>query len=225
MEYLYCSLIGYGIGTFNPSYLIGKNKGFDIRRTGSGNAGASNALILFGKAVGFICAVLDILKAFLAVRLTKKLFPGFQHCFAVTGSACVLGHIFPFYMGFRGGKGLACLGGIILAYNWKLFLLMLAAELLVALITDYICFVPVTAALALPILYAIIEKDRIGALILGIVTVVVFIKHTENFKRILNGTELHLSFLWRPQAEVNRIKANFLWDRGEEDPKPENKEQ
>lgn len=217
MEYLYCSLIGYGIGVVNPSYLIAKNKGHDIREEGSGNAGASNALILFGKAVGFLCAILDIMKAFLAVRLTKGLFPGFRHCLAVTGTACILGHIFPFYMGFKGGKGLACLGGTILAYDWKVFLIMLGAALLLALITDYICFVPITAAIALPVIYGIMEKDGLGAAILSIVAVVVFIKHLENLKRIRNGTELHLSYLWHPQAEVERIKENFL-ENGGSDP-------
>ena len=77
----------------------------------------------------------------------------------VTAVSCILGHIFPFYMKFRGGKGLACLGGAILAYNWRLFTVMLVAELLLALLTNYICFVPITASIAFPLIYRHLEHD------------------------------------------------------------------
>ena len=106
MEYICCGLIWYFIGTINPSYFIAKRRGFDIRTKGSGNAGASNALILFGKLLGIICALLDIAKAYLAILLTEALFPEFRYAYAITGVACVIGHIFPFYMKFKGGKGL-----------------------------------------------------------------------------------------------------------------------
>lgn len=206
MEYLYCSLIGYFIGTFNPSYIIAKIHGFDIRTKGSGNAGASNTLILFGKVMGVICAILDIGKAYLAVFLTETLFCNFENAFSVTGIACVIGHIYPFYMKFKGGKGLACLGGIILYFNWKVFLIMLGAEILIVLITDYICFVPITASLAFPFIYKIMENNLSGAYILAIITILMIIKHIENLKRIGNGTEMRFSFLWKPDREMDRIK-------------------
>ena len=209
MEYLYCSIIGYLIGTINPSYFIAKKNGFDIRTKGSGNAGASNALILFGKALGIICALLDIAKAYLAILLTETLFCNFTLAFSVTGIACVIGHIYPFYMKFKGGKGLACLGGIILYFNWKIFLIMLGAEILIAFITDYICFVPITASLVFPFIYGIIKNDLLGAFILGIITVLMIIKHIENFKRIRNGTEMRLSFLWKPDKEMERMKSKL----------------
>ena len=79
MEYVYCTLIGYLIGCFNPSFLLGRIKGVDIKKKGSGNAGASNALILFGKLSGIICALLDILKAYLAIKLTEALFENYLY--------------------------------------------------------------------------------------------------------------------------------------------------
>lgn len=212
MEYLYCSLIGYCIGAFSPAYLIGKKKGVDIRAKGSGNAGASNVLILFGKAAGFLCAILDIAKTWFAAWLAKRLFPFFDHSFAITATACILGHIFPFYMGFRGGKGLACLGGAILFYDGKVFLILLAVALLVVIITNYICFVPITVSVLFPVIYGIMKKDAVGAVVLGIVAVVIFCKHRENLERIRKGTELHLSFLWKPKSEVLRIRQNLLED-------------
>lgn len=210
MEILICILLGYLIGSFNPSYLLARKKGVDIRRQGSGNAGASNALILFGKLWGAICALADIGKACFALWLTAVLFPEGQRVFCVTAVACVLGHIFPFYMGFRGGKGLACLGGAVLYYNWRVFLAMLLAEILIVLITDYICFVPMTASAAFPVIYGLMEKDIVGAAVLLVMTAVVVGKHIENLRRIAQGKEVHLSFLWRPQEELERVKEKWV---------------
>ncbi|MBR6682000.1 MAG: glycerol-3-phosphate 1-O-acyltransferase PlsY [Clostridia bacterium] len=208
MEFIVCCLIGYLIGTFNPSFLFGKKKGVDIREKGSGNAGASNTLILFGKSAGLICALIDIFKAYVAISVTNALFPHYDHTFVLTAVCCVLGHIFPFYMKFKGGKGLATLGGMILRYNSRLFLLMLALEIVIALVTGYICFVPVTASIAFPFIYGFIEKDIFGTVILLVLSVVIIFKHRENFKRIKNGTEMHLSYLWKPKAEMDRLRNN-----------------
>ena len=205
MKYLACVLIGYLIGSVNPSYIIAKLRGFDIRRKGSGNAGASNALILFGKSIGILCAIFDIAKATLAILLASALFGELYLILPVTGVACILGHIFPFYMKFNGGKGLACLGGLILAYDWRIFLIMLAGEIVIALMTNYICFVPITASIILPIAYGILEENLPGALILCISTVVILLRHRENLRRIKNGTEMHLSFLWNKEKETARI--------------------
>lgn len=212
MEYLYCVLIGYLIGSINPSYIIGKFKGYDIRKKGSGNAGASNALILFGKLVGLAVALFDILKAFFALLIVINLFPNLQYAFAVTSVAIIIGHIYPFYMKFKGGKGLACLAGIVLFFDWRVFLIMLAIEIVIALVTDYICFVPMTGSLAFPFIYGFMTGDLWGALILGIITVIIMIRHIENIKKILTGTEVHLSYLWKPDAEMNRMKRNMPED-------------
>ncbi len=209
MNYVYSTLIGYLIGSFNPAYILAKLRGFDIRKKGSGNAGASNALILFGKVRGIACALLDIAKAFLAILLTEKLFPSLPHILPVTGVACILGHVFPFYMKFKGGKGLACIGGMILYYDWRVFLLMLASEIVVVLLAGYICFVPTSASVVFPIVYAVMTKDLIGAVILLSVAGVIFWRHIENFKRIRVGTEIRMSYLWRPQKEMERMKSHL----------------
>ena len=196
MKYILCFLMGYLVGTVNPSYLIARIRGFDIREKGSGNAGASNALILFGKALGIGCALFDIIKAALVIRLCEYLFPELAFAFGVTGVACVLGHVFPFYMKFRGGKGLSCLGGMILAFDWRVFLIMLTAEIIVAVVTDYICFVPLTASAVFPIVYGVMRRDLIGALILCLLIPPIVFKHRENLKRIKEKTEMPFSYLW-----------------------------
>ena len=205
MNYVFCILIGYLIGSINPSYLIAKIKGFDIRKRGSGNAGASNALILFGKVFGVSCALFDIAKATAAIHLCVFLFPELSYAFSVTAVFAVIGHIFPFYMRFKGGKGLACLGGTILAFDWRVFLIMLACEIVLAVAINYICFVPLTACVIFPVVYGLMSKDLWGTAILCGMIPVIFYKHIENFGRIKRGTEARLSFLWNKQKELDRM--------------------
>lgn len=205
MQVILCCLIGYLIGVINPSYLIAKFKGFDIRKKGSGNAGASNAVILLGKFIGIFCAIFDIAKAFLALLLTTSLFKDFDHAFVVTGLFCVIGHVFPFYMNFKGGKGLAVFGGIVLFYNWKVFLIMLAVEILLVLIIDYICVVPITASIAFPIIYGFISLDILGSILLVLIAIIICNRHSINLKRIKEGTEMHFSYLWKSKEELERI--------------------
>lgn len=208
MKYVFCILIGYLIGTINPSYIIAKLQGFDIREKGSKNAGASNALILFGKVLGVGCALFDIAKAAFAIWLCAKLFSELAYSFAVTGVACILGHVFPFYMKFRGGKGLACLGGMILAFEWRVFLVMLAIEIVVAFVTDYICFVPMTASAIFPFVYLIMRRDVPGALIIALILPLMLYKHKENLKRIKQKTEMPFSFLWNKEKALEKTNIS-----------------
>lgn len=202
-------LLGYLVGTLNPSFLIGKLRGFDIRKSGSGNAGASNAIITMGKAVGVFAALFDIFKAVLAVRVAQHLFPRMLYAGELAGICTILGHIFPFSMGFRGGKGLASLGGVILAFNGKVFLVMLLGELVLALVTDYLAVVPLTASVAFPFVYYFFTRHWIGTLLYALMIPVFVYKHLENLRRIANGTELHFSYLWHKDEEIARIKQNL----------------
>ena len=214
MSYLLSAVMGYLVGTINPAFILAKLHGFDIREKGSRNAGASNALLLFGKARGILCAVFDIAKAAFIIWLTGHIFDPIN-TFAVTAAACILGHIFPFYMRFKGGKGLACIAGMVLAYDLKVFAVMLAAELIIALATGYICFVPITASIAFPVVYGVMDRDILGALLLAAVAVVVFCKHLVNLKRISKGREARLSYLWSRDQETARLKRNYGKDADE----------
>jgi glycerol-3-phosphate acyltransferase PlsY len=205
MKIVVCILIGYLIGTLNPAYFISKVKGFDIRKKGSGNAGASNALIVLGKAAGVICAVFDMAKTCVAIGLAEYLFPEFEYAFTLSGVACILGHIFPFYMKFKGGKGLACIGGMILKFDRKIFFIMLAIEVILVLIVDYIFVVPLSASIIFPVVYAIVTKVILGSAILLIGTGAIFYRHRENILRLQAGTEARFSLLWNKDEEIKRI--------------------
>ena len=197
--------------------MIAKAKGFDIRTKGSGNAGASNALILFGKLTGFFCALFDIAKAYFIIMLSEVLFEKFELAFVITGTFCVIGHIFPFYMKFKGGKGLASLSGMVLYYDFKVFLILLVTAIIIVLVSDYICFVPIIASIVFPFIYLFSEHNMLGFLVLFGITFSVIFRHAENLKRIRLGTEMHLSYLWNPEKEMKRMKRNILSDEKKTD--------
>jgi glycerol-3-phosphate acyltransferase PlsY len=150
MEYALAILLAYLLGCSNMALYISKIKKLDLRAGGSGNLGASNATALMGWRAGATVAVHDIGKSALAVVLAKLMFPQLPLIGAVAGVASVLGHIFPFYLKFKGGKGFASYIGMTLALNWKLALVIMALVLIVTLITDYIVVGTTLTILSVP---------------------------------------------------------------------------
>ncbi len=216
MEIFGSALMGYLVGGINPSYIFGKLKGFDIRKNGSGNAGASNAVITMGKTIGVISMAFDIVKAYLVYHLADMLFPGFVLAGVTSGAFCIIGHIFPVFMGFHGGKGLACLAGVAIAFNPKVFLILLAMEAVVALVTNYICMVAITASVIFPAVYGVMMGSPAGALILGLSSCAILFRHVENIRRIRLGIEARISYLWDRKNEIERLKGNYSGEDGEE---------
>ena len=200
-----CLALGYAIGNFSPAFLLGRAKGYDIREEGSKNVGATNAFILMGKNAFFLTALLDILKAFAAYKVCGLLFPSLRAAGALGGASCIVGHIYPVLLRFRGGKGLASIGGVILAWNWKWFLFFLALAIVIAFGTRYVCLVAPTVSLAFPAVYYWSTGLLLSTLILLLPAVPVFFKHWANFVRIRAGTEMRTSFIWNKESELKRI--------------------
>lgn len=191
MKLFFVILMGYFLGCSSMALYLAKLHKADLRGGGSGNLGASNAVVLLGWKAGVLTAVHDIGKAVLAVILAKWLLPESDFAPAAAGVTCVLGHIFPFYLKFKGGKGFASFWGMTLALNWKLALAVGVAIILVTVITDYIVCGTLTTIITVPV-YMIFTRGWIIALIILIATAVIFVKHWENYPRMLNGTELGL---------------------------------
>ena len=208
LQWVSCALIGYLIGNINPAFIISKLKGFDIRERGSGNAGASNAVITMGKRAGLFIALFDISKGIIASLIGIHLFPQINCAKILSGSFCILGHIFPFLMKFHGGKGLASLAGVILAFNPHLFLVMLLFEIVLGFSVDYVCIVPISGSVIFTIVYAFMTGDPFGTVLLATVSLVILYKHIENINRILEGKEAHISFLWHKEQEIARLTKN-----------------
>lgn len=197
--------VGYTLGGINPAYVVGLRNGYDIRKKGSGNAGATNTMILEGKKAGIFVMAFDISKAAVSVGLCRRLFPGFASAGETAGAACILGHMFPARLNFRGGKGLACLGGTILAFGVEDFALALFMSSVLLLSTKYLCTVPISASVFYPVYHGLTSGNWEGAAILGTVALPIFAKHMENLRRIAAGKELRVNFLWDRDEELSRI--------------------
>ncbi len=205
LQILSCALLGYLIGSVNHAELIGRLKGYDPKTSGSGNPGASNTVIMAGKRAGLLVALLDIFKAAFSCWLAGKLFPLLRTASLIAGSACILGHMFSLFLHFHGGKGLACLGGVVLAYDPKTLLILLGIAILIALVTNYVCIATTTMAAVWPLWYGVATGFWVGAAILAVPFLPILLRHVENFRRIRRGEELGFSFLWNRAAALERI--------------------
>lgn len=189
MEYIVCAVLGYLIGAVNPSYILSKRKNIDLKKRGTRNLGATNTYMTMGKAYGTFVLLFDIMKAFLVVKVAIIVFPGVVLAGAVAGTAVIMGHIFPFYINFKGGKGVASLGGLVLALDWKCFILLLLTGLLLAVIFNWGCAISFSAAFLFPFLYAIKIHSPAIFLVLAVGSICVIYKHLENIRRIKEGRE------------------------------------
>ena len=192
MFYVLVILCAYLIGSSSMSYYISKMKGIDIQKKGSKNLGASNAMVVLGWKYGILVGIHDIGKSALCVLLAKWIFPELTYIGAIAGVASILGHIFPFYLKFKGGKGFASFVGMTFALNWKLALIICIVILLATLITDYIVVGTTLTITIVPTALGFIEHSWILPLILLIGTLIIIWKHRENYVRIAKGTEIGL---------------------------------
>ena len=192
MKYIIVFLAGYLLGCSNLTYYIAKARGLNVRDKGTGNLGASNATILIGWSAGIAVAIHDIGKAALAVIAARLIFPDVPQIGAVAGVASVLGHIFPFYLGFRGGKGFASYFGMTLGLNWKFALILGILIVAVTIISDYLVLGTFTTITVSPVVLGLLSHSLLLTLILLVASFVILYKHRENILRLRNGTEIGL---------------------------------
>jgi len=194
-------LIPYLLGSVNTAIIVsGKFYHDDIRNYGSGNAGFTNIMRIYGKRAAIITFVGDFLKTVLAIMIGWCCF-GYLTAY-IAGFACFLGHIFPVYYRFRGGKGILCLTAMLFMLDWRIFLVLLAIFLLVVAMSKYISFGSVLCSVLFPLLFnrmnkallALVPHMYLCQLIAIVIAVIVVVKHWGNLKRIFDGTESKFQF-------------------------------
>ena len=190
MGYVIVILVAYLLGCSNMALYIAKMKKQNLRNGGTGNLGASNAPLLMGWRVGVAVGAHDIGKSALAVILAELIFPDLPAIGAIAGVASIMGHIFPFYLKFKGGKGFASFIGMSVALNWKIALVVLALMVIVTVITDYIVAGTMTTIVLVPVSIGFMTQSVVVPLILLIATAVMTYKRRENFVRMDNGSEI-----------------------------------
>lgn len=197
LRYILCAVLGYLLGSFSASILISKYIfRRDVRKSGSGNAGAANTARVFGIGAGLLTLGGDFLKCLIAMLLTRALAGELGMC--VGGMACMLGHCFPLYFRFRGGKAVATGAAVALLIDWRVLAIALAVYLLAAVLFRFASLASLCAAAAIPISSLILSVST-PRLVLAIFTfVLVAVMHRGNIARLLAGTEPKFSFGTRP---------------------------
>ena len=207
--YIIMAIIAYVIGSVNFSVIFSKKfAGFDVREKGSGNAGTTNMLRSVGKKAAAITLVCDILKGVVAIGIAILLgnIPDINKelLVQIAGVCVILGHTFPVFFGFKGGKGVATSLGVLLLSNWQIGLICLVFALVLMVLTRMVSVGSCGAAVLFPVLtlfinehYTVLTEGKQGNtyfIYSVILAVIVLFNHRLNIKRLLNGTENKISF-------------------------------
>jgi acyl phosphate:glycerol-3-phosphate acyltransferase len=205
-------LIAYLLGTLLGSLMLGRLRGIDIRSLGSGNAGATNAMRTQGKLFGFLVLAIDIAKGMVAVWwLPSAVLPGIgidsgvsrEWLTAACGFAVIVGHVYPVWFEFRGGKGAATVIGVVAAMDLRLLLPMLLSWIIVLLLSGYVGLATMLSTVVLAVVVAVLEPDNVPLCsFCAVVAVFVIFTHRSNIARMRAGKENRVRRLWlfRPRT-------------------------
>ncbi len=181
-------LAGYLLGSIPFGLIIGKIKGVDVRKSGSGNIGATNVLRTLGPAWGGAVFLLDFFKGTLPVWLAQA-YSGDPLIIVLCGLAAVLGHSFPVFLGFKGGKGVATGAGILFGIAPEMAVFGLVLFAVIAFLTRYVSAGSVLASVTVFVLFVILGKPLPYTVLVGLGTLLIVIRHIPNLKRLAAGTE------------------------------------
>lgn len=189
-----CLILGYLCGCLSTAYFVGRANNIDIRKYGSGNAGTTNAMRLLGVKAGILTFLGDALKALIPILIiTFVVFKNepYVHLVALyTGLGVVIGHNFPFWLHFKGGKGIAATGGVILAFDWRIGLAAFVVFVVSVAVTRFVSVGSLLISLLFPIGVLIIYPGDLHMLLISFLfTVLAFIRHRTNIQRLMSGTE------------------------------------
>ena len=188
MPYIISIILGYLFGCSSMAYYIGKIKKVKLKEVGSKNYGASNTVAMVGFKAGLLVFIHDVLKSFLAVIVVNSIFPETPYVGAIAGISAVLGHIFPFYLKFDGGKGFASYMGALLAINPIFALCIMGIALAVALLVDYVIVGTFIIICVAPIYFLLIQQNIVLGLIFLLASAIIAYKHKENIYNFTHKT-------------------------------------
>ena len=204
---LFLSLaVGYILGSFNMSLIISRLAGVDIKKRGSGNAGLTNAARVMGPRAAVVVFIGDVLKAVLASYLgymftkgqigaSKFLDVTFGNIgVMIAGTGCIVGHVFPVFFGFSGGKGALTSMTVIFMMDFRIALIVLCVFIIIVLISRYVSLGSMTAAISLPIISLLFKKPPHFILYAVVIPLLIVLMHRKNIGRLISGTEPKIKF-------------------------------
>lgn len=193
LRFVIVAILSYIIGSFSPAYVLGKVfKKKDIRQYGSGNAGTTNAIRVFGKKIGIMAFLIDVLKGVIAVYIGYKL-SGYNGKL-VGGFFVVIGHNWPIFLNFKGGKGIATSFGVLLSIHWLTAVVSLMFFIVVAIITKYVSLSSIVSAIVTPIAVIITKRpfDKSFFIMTLLLAILAIYRHNSNIKRLIEGKEYRI---------------------------------
>jgi len=219
-QVLVIALLSYFIGSINPAIILSNVlKKEDIRTQGSGNAGTTNVLRTMGKWQATLVLIVDILKAVIAIAVGRwiatlgeytpeQMTKLHDYAMIAAGIGVVLGHNFPVFYGFKGGKGVATSLGVLFAIEWKIGLICLVFAIVIILASRMVSLGSITAAILYPVLVLLLPGTAFAdswlyLLFAIILAILIIVRHKTNIKRLLDGTE---NKLWKTKAEKSNLK-------------------
>lgn len=213
IAFILIAIVSYLLGSLNFGVILSNHvKKDDVRNHGSGNAGTTNMLRNYGKGIALMTIIGDMLKvfiaiavAFLIVRYTPALLGNTGEISlqsldtnmfikSLAGFFCVLGHIFPCYFRFKGGKGVATAGGMVFAIDWRIALILLAVFIIIVAVTKYVSLGSIIMAILYPVFIFIFHRSIVLTVIAAVFTVVVIAAHKENIKKLIHHNESKIDF-------------------------------
>lgn len=181
--------MGYCVGCLSPAAFVAKKKNVDLKSEGTKNLGATNTALVLGRYAGYFVLFFDVLKSYISYKLARLLFPQLRLAGLIAGIGVIIGHCFPVTMGFRGGKGLASFGGIVLAHDLRAFAFLLTFGMVMAFALNYGVYLAITAAVLFPVSCWMLHGDALEALTCALVSGIVIAMHMTNLRRAISGED------------------------------------
>ena len=207
MEVFFSLILGYAMGCLNPAAWIGKKNHIDLKQAGTGNLGATNTTMVLGRKAGAFVLVFDVAKSFLAARLARWLLPQLAVSGMLASIGVILGHCFPITMHFSGGKGLAAFGGMMLAYNPVVFVIVVLSGIGIMVLLDIGVAAPLLGTVMFPALTFLFSHDIPSTVCAVIASVIILYTHLDN----VNKTRAH------SDVKVKNYFREVLFKRGKKE--------
>ena len=189
MQTILTLVMGYLVGCINPARMIGKRKKVNLQETGTGNLGATNTALVLGRKAGYFVLFFDMFKSFFSYKLAKLLFPHLATIGVIACVGVILGHAFPVFHGFQGGKSLASFGGLVLAHDPLQFVILLSLGIVMSLLMNYGVYLAVTATTLFPFFSWLRSGSFQTFLVTAAASSIVLGLHFGNLQKAISGQD------------------------------------
>ena len=182
-------ILGYFVGCINPAAWVGKVRNINLKEEGTKNLGATNTALVMGKKAGYFVLVFDMFKSWISYKLARVLFPQLAVAGVIASFGVILGHCFPVFMHFSGGKGLASFGGLVLAHDPLVFVILLSLGIGLAFLLNYGVYLAISASLLFPVAAYLRSGSLPETVSCALASGLILIMHSRNLRRAITGED------------------------------------